>query len=140
ARPLPWRLQAWRWAEVNRGKVVAAGFVAVVLLGITMVALQRAAVAEERAQREAEQWFAAVQLAEAARKSAESERLAAHKARVTAARKSADRGDWASALVEYNHAILDGGEDSLRLRIERLVGFFALSRTGDLTVELDALS
>lgn len=84
------------------------------------------ATAQERERRRAEQLAAA-------------ERLVAHTARVSAARQSARRGDWRTALPEYDRAIRAGEGDALRLRVERLVGFFALNLTADLSGELDTL-
>src|SRR5262249_32185553 len=49
------------------------------------------------------------------------------------------RGDWGAAVPAYDAAVRDGDADALRLRVERLVGFFALNDTGRLARELDAL-
>jgi hypothetical protein len=62
-----------------------------------------------------------------------------HMARIAAARQGAARGDWVRALPEFDSAILDEWSDSPRLRIERLVGYFALNRNEELTAELEAL-
>jgi hypothetical protein len=77
---------------------------------------------------------------EAERKRADSERLSAHAVRVTAARQLARRCDWVTALPEYHQVIRDGESDALRLRAERLVGFFALNAITDLSAELNDLS
>ena len=125
ARPPAWWLQAWRWSTVNPRKVLAAVAGAAVLLAVTAAALFQAHASTARRQ--------------AAERLTASEKQAAHAARVAAAREAARRGDWDRALPAYDRAIDDGAADTLRLRVERLVGFFALNQTEALTGELAAL-
>jgi Protein kinase domain len=125
AGPPAWWMQTFRWIRANPRKVAVALGVGVVLLVLAGVALLWGA-------REAERRAAAEKLAE-------SEQTAAHEARVAVARERARRGDWIRALRDYDAAIQDHRADALRLRVERLVGFFALNRTTDLIAELDAL-
>ncbi|MCI0456720.1 MAG: protein kinase [Gemmataceae bacterium] len=164
ARRQPKFRLAWHWVRTNRWKTIAAALMVTAALTVYKIrsdasdrdvqlanarqaraeqlaeAERRRALAEAEARRQAEERVIleqAKQLAE--RKRADTERLAAHAARVTAARQLASRGDWIAALPEYDSAIRDGEDDALRLRVERLVGFFALNRTTELTKELDAL-
>src|SRR5262249_54513686 len=81
----------------------------------------------------------AEKLAAAERDRQDAERKRAHEAVVIAARQLARRGDWANALPEFDVAVRDGEADARRLRVERLVGYFALNQIADLTQELDAL-
>jgi hypothetical protein len=93
----------------------------------------------QKFEREREGRQSADRLTDEQRKHAAAEKAAAHAARVTAAREMARRGDWPSAMTEYDRVIGEGGEDVPRLRVERLVGYFALNRCDELVAELDAL-
>ncbi len=58
---------------------------------------------------------------------------------VVAAQNAAHGGNWQAALPLYEQAIRDRQPDGLRLRVERLFGFFAVSDEKTLIAELDAL-
>jgi serine/threonine protein kinase len=68
------------------------------------------------------------------------QRQAAHDAIVNAARAAARRGDWRTALNYFQQAMDDAGPDWLRLRVERLFGFFAVNDRETLARELDDLA
>lgn len=147
-----------RQAELARAKTEAKrrlqlGLVAVMLIGGAVVGWQRLSsetdrrvAAEKEASAEIELRHQAEALAEAERQKQQAERQrlqvelrAAHSARVTAARQAGRRGDWPTALGAYDRAIRDGETDAVRLRVERLVGYFALNNIPHLTGELDVL-
>ena len=161
AGPPPWWLRTGRWIKTNQRIAALGAFLGLVLVSIAALGWQAAQTADERAEREATLRETAedlltvqgealrsarslaetrAQKAEAERRRAVSERHVAHAARVTAARTLARRGDWQAALPQYTHAIDEGESDALRLRVERLVGYFALNQTDDLTAELAALN
>src|SRR5262249_52965914 len=93
-RQSPLRLAGY-WTRTKRWKVLLAAAVLIAAGSYTWV---RSYAQERDLQLANEQRKGAEQLAEV-------ERLAAHAARVTAARQSARRGDWDAALSEYDHAI-----------------------------------
>jgi serine/threonine protein kinase len=132
AGPPSWGVRAWRALRRHPRTSLGIAFTLFLLLGVTVAAVQQARHEKERRE-------AAGKVAEAERQKAATERLAAHATRVSAARQLARRGDWAHALEEYDRVIDDGEEDALRLRVERLGGFFALNETARLTEELDTL-
>ena len=70
---------------------------------------------------------------------AESERKREHAAQVATARQTARRGNFKAALAAYDRAVGDNESDHLRLRVERLVGYFATNEIGKLIAELDDL-
>jgi serine/threonine protein kinase len=132
ARPPSGPVRAWRLLRSHPRLSLGAGFILLLLLGVAVVAVQQAR--HEKEQREA---AGRAILAESQR--AETERQAAHATTVFAARQLSRRGDWGHALEEYDRAIADGEADALRLRVERLAGYFALNAYAKLTDELQAL-
>jgi hypothetical protein len=124
--------RARRWCRRNPAR---AGLVA--LVPLSLLAMTLAAVVLWR--QELERRTTAERLVETEQQKRETDRLAAHAARVTAARTLAGRGNWIAAMPEFDRAIADGEPDALALRVERLVGYFALNQTDRLTAELDEL-
>jgi hypothetical protein len=132
-----WRVRlAWHWVKTNPIKVL----IALVLLGAAGAYWKIRSDERARELRQAnERSEQAERLAEIRQRQLDAERSKEHTARVAAARQQARRGDWINALPEFDHAILDDEPDGLSLRVERLVGYFALNRTAELSAELDAL-
>jgi tetratricopeptide (TPR) repeat protein/tRNA A-37 threonylcarbamoyl transferase component Bud32 len=146
ARPVSRLERGWRWCRRKPAQAGLIGVATLLLLvtavGAPVVALQefdRRQTAEKLAQTERDAIEIEKQKTEAERLRAETERAAAHTARVTAARTLARRGDWTAALPEFDRAIRDQQADAVRLRVERVVGYFAVNDVPSLTGELDAL-
>ncbi|HWE35186.1 MAG TPA: serine/threonine-protein kinase [Isosphaeraceae bacterium] len=133
--------RARRWIGENPWKAAAAVFSAIALLiaaavGFAIDARRQAQlrdrdIREARDRRERD--------LQAAREQHESDLQKAHDALVAAARDTARRGDWPRALDSYRRAIADGRPDRLRLRVERLAGFFAVGDRPTLEQELNEL-
>lgn len=123
---------AWHWIKTNPIKVMLAILLLTVVGIVWKLRNDELRQARERSEH-------AEQLAEQRSRRLEAQRAEEHTARVAAARQGAARGDWVRALPEFDGAILDNESDVRHLRIERLVGYFALNRTAELTAELDAL-
>ncbi|HTU21906.1 MAG TPA: protein kinase [Gemmataceae bacterium] len=134
-RQLPARL-AWHWIKTHP--------ITVLILVVLLSALgaygkvHTDEVAREIQQAKLERAHAE-SLADSRKRQLEAEQSKEHAARVAAARQRARRGDWVNALPEFDRAIFDNEPDMLHLRVERLVGYFALNRTADLIREMDAL-
>lgn len=142
--PPPWR-RAYRWGRKHPAGVVAilllvTAAIVSTLLAVTFSARARqaesdrdAAVARDEASR------ARAEQAESDRDAVQARAEMAHAAIVTAARTAAPRGDWVTALPEFNRAIGNNRSDALRLRVERLPGYFFTNRIAELQTELEKL-
>ncbi len=128
---------AWHWVKRNRTKALVLAFT---LLAAVGVVIARDAVAARELQQAEERREHAEQLAESEKRERAAEHAREQAARIVAAREHARLGNWASAVPAYETAIRAGADDALRLRVERLVGYFALNRTAELAAELDALA
>jgi tRNA A-37 threonylcarbamoyl transferase component Bud32 len=121
--------RAGHWIRKNRIATLIAGWVLIVLATIgwyrTRLWQQEIDRAEERRDH--------------AEKLAEIERQRLHAAQVATARQTARRGNFQAALAAYDRAIADDQSDRLRLRVERLVAYFATNQIKNLTAELDEL-
>src|SRR5439155_3117142 len=128
---LPWRVVRW-----CRSHPRLAAATTLILLLFTAGSLSTW---HYVAKLEAEAKLVAGQL-EQAQQVALVQRQAAHEATVHAARAAARRGDWHRALIDYQQAIDNTGPDWLRLRVERLFGFFAVNDRKMLARELEDLA
>jgi hypothetical protein len=143
ARRQPVLRIVWHWVRSNPIKSAVVCLVILAALAYNKIrsdanehALQLANARQERAEQLAEaEGLRAIAEADARRQAEER----AHAARVAAARQLASRGNWVAGLPAYDRVIAAGEADALRLRVERLVGYFALNETAKLTAELEAL-
>jgi serine/threonine protein kinase len=119
---------ACHWVKTNR--VLVLVLTVLLIAGGAYVKIHWDALQRELQQHE---------IADRERRETEALRSLAHTESVTSAVQSSRQGDWVRALPHFNSAIDDGMADALRLRVDRLTGYFALNRTADLVAELDAL-
>lgn len=139
ARPVGRIERTWRWCKRKPALATASGLAIVGVLSALIVFSVSFFLVRDALHQETSERKKAENLAKANEQLAKKERHAAHAARVTSARERARRGDWVAALPEYDRVISDDEPDSLRLRVERLVAFFALNDTPKLVAELEAL-
>jgi serine/threonine protein kinase len=139
SRRQPLVRNVWFWIRTNpRKSVWAAAILLMLVSASTILKIQ--------SDRRAAELQLSNKLRVKAEEAAESERARvivelrrAHEVHVNAARELARRGDWLSALEEFDKAIAEQQTDSLRLRVERLPGFFAINDTKQLESELSDL-
>jgi tetratricopeptide (TPR) repeat protein len=137
ARAIGWPERVWRGARRRPVLAGLAGLV-LVLLGVAIY-LGVGKVNADYAQYQAES-RRLLSEAQAAATLAEERRTTALREQVQAARTAAVRGDWRTAIANYDRALADDYPDALTLRVERLPAYFALNLPERIAAELQELT